>query len=102
MNRFKKKGGSSRRQMREQAQQQAYQQQQALAQQRKFREEDQARIAATEEKDRKARDEAVVAEKVKIQTKRGISRTIATSALGVLGAAPINKPELRGTLGTRY
>lgn len=45
------------------------------------------------------RDEAAVTEKVKIQSRRGYGRTIATSPLGVLGSAPINRPELKGSLG---
>ena len=38
-------------------------------------------------------------ERAKLQLKRGASRTIATSPVGVLGAAPTNRADLRGTLG---
>lgn len=38
-------------------------------------------------------------ERAKLQSKRGASRTIATSPVGVLGAAPTSRPDLRGTLG---
>lgn len=52
---------------------------------------------------KKKRDEATAAEKSRLSGKRGNSRTIATSPLGVLGAAPVNKPELQGSLGgTQY
>lgn len=45
------------------------------------------------------RDEAAAAEKTKLQNRRGSSRTIATSPMGVLGAAPTNAPGLKGYLG---
>jgi hypothetical protein len=38
-------------------------------------------------------------ERQKVQMKRGSSRTVATSPMGVLGAAPTNAPELKGSLG---
>jgi len=38
-------------------------------------------------------------ERAKLQLKRGASRTVATSPVGVLGAAPTNRADLRGTLG---
>lgn len=38
-------------------------------------------------------------ERMRLQMKKGSSRTVATSPVGVLGAAPVNKPELKGSLG---
>ena len=38
-------------------------------------------------------------ERMKLQQKKGTGRTIATSPMGVLGAAPVSRPELKGTLG---
>ena len=38
-------------------------------------------------------------ERAKIQMRRGTSKTVATSPMGVLGAAPTSRPELKGQLG---
>lgn len=38
-------------------------------------------------------------ERAKLQQRRGSSKTVATSPMGVTGAAPTSRPELKGTLG---